>query len=361
MRPCGSRVVRPATTSSASPASPAKGMRTRGVWGSPERHGAKLFRKEVDRRQPEDERGGEHAVARSALARRLDGERLASGIERGEEGVRCLLQRVRQGIARPLQAGAQGRHAAGTAQPPRSAEHPAARSRQPARVDRSIPGGGGCPGAGEGAHPRLLDAEGDRVGEVAIEELLGLRQLRALLDRPKVALKGPSLRRRARVGLRLPRHVRRDGPDDEPDQQQRGKDDEELRRARSIRVATMSRMSTDLSRRAPSRLLRLWKAESFALVISAHVLAEVLATFEDPYFRKRPIHTPKDDLVLAAAVGAEVDYLVTGDKNLLRLGGYQGIRIRSPRQFLDLLEGATDAGSDDSSGYSRQSSAARQS
>jgi predicted nucleic acid-binding protein len=47
---------------------------------------------------------------------------------------------------------------------------------------------------------------------------------------------------------------------------------------------------------------------------------------------------PEDDLVLAVAASARVDYLVTGDKPLQRLGAYQSVRVISPRAFLDLLE-----------------------
>ena len=42
-----------------------------------------------------------------------------------------------------------------------------------------------------------------------------------------------------------------------------------------------------------------------------------------------------DDLVLATAFAAAADLIVTGDKDLLALGTYAGIRIRSPRQFSD--------------------------
>jgi predicted nucleic acid-binding protein len=44
---------------------------------------------------------------------------------------------------------------------------------------------------------------------------------------------------------------------------------------------------------------------------------------------------PDDDHVLAAALGASADLILTGDKDLLVLRVYQGIRIRSPRQFAD--------------------------
>jgi hypothetical protein len=47
---------------------------------------------------------------------------------------------------------------------------------------------------------------------------------------------------------------------------------------------------------------------------------------------------PKDDKLLACAVEGQVDYLVSGDTDLLDLGEYQGIRIVTPRQFVQLLD-----------------------
>jgi uncharacterized protein len=45
----------------------------------------------------------------------------------------------------------------------------------------------------------------------------------------------------------------------------------------------------------------------------------------------------EDDLILATAVSAEADYLVTGDHKLQELQAYEGVLIVSPRQFLDVL------------------------
>ena len=48
---------------------------------------------------------------------------------------------------------------------------------------------------------------------------------------------------------------------------------------------------------------------------------------------------PKDDMVVATAVAAKAEYLVTGDrKHLLSLGTYEGIQIVTPREFLELLD-----------------------
>ena len=44
-----------------------------------------------------------------------------------------------------------------------------------------------------------------------------------------------------------------------------------------------------------------------------------------------------DDVVLATAVAAQADVIVTGDDDLLVLQQFQGIRILSPRQFLELI------------------------
>ena len=55
-----------------------------------------------------------------------------------------------------------------------------------------------------------------------------------------------------------------------------------------------------------------------------------------------PVHCrdPKDDMVLACALGAQAAYLVTGDADLLALDGDPALgrlRIVTPRQFLALF------------------------
>lgn len=46
---------------------------------------------------------------------------------------------------------------------------------------------------------------------------------------------------------------------------------------------------------------------------------------------------PSDDQVIACAVAAPADYLVTGDDDMLVIGEHDGIMIVTPRQFLDRL------------------------
>lgn len=46
---------------------------------------------------------------------------------------------------------------------------------------------------------------------------------------------------------------------------------------------------------------------------------------------------PDDDRILDCALAGGSDYLVTGDKHLLNIGQYQGVKIVTPAQFIDLL------------------------
>lgn len=46
---------------------------------------------------------------------------------------------------------------------------------------------------------------------------------------------------------------------------------------------------------------------------------------------------PEDDLILATAVSAQAEYLITGDRQLLALGQYQGVQIVTPRDFAAIL------------------------
>lgn len=49
---------------------------------------------------------------------------------------------------------------------------------------------------------------------------------------------------------------------------------------------------------------------------------------------------PDDDKYLAAALLGRASVVVSGDRHLLDLGEYQGIRMLKPRQFLELLGSA---------------------
>ena len=131
-------------------------------------------------------------------------------------------------------------------------------------------------------------------------------------------------------------------------------------------ISGLARLDTWAS--APADILRRWLDDEFELIVSPDILAELDRTWSKPYFRSRrslphvvraedavralarivvpsttiagvaPHH--EDDLILAAAVTAEADFLVTGDKRFLAVGSYAGVTILSPRAFLDVLEAA---------------------
>jgi putative PIN family toxin of toxin-antitoxin system len=116
------------------------------------------------------------------------------------------------------------------------------------------------------------------------------------------------------------------------------------------------------------RLIDLWRAGDYELVVSEHLLSELARTYTDPYYRARvsadqagriltllrtdahftpltvPVSgvatQPKDDLVLATGLSAGATYLATRDRQLLKLETYRGLRIVPPGRLLDLLESA---------------------
>ncbi len=47
---------------------------------------------------------------------------------------------------------------------------------------------------------------------------------------------------------------------------------------------------------------------------------------------------PKDNPILACAKDGQADYIVSGDPRLCRLGTFQGIKIVTPNEFLNILE-----------------------
>src|SRR3954468_7962192 len=116
----------------------------------------------------------------------------------------------------------------------------------------------------------------------------------------------------------------------------------------------------------PGQIIRDWQADRFEVIVSDHLLAEVHRTLQKPYFQarltsaeidrfERTLMTDathieitvtvegvakhaEDDLILATAVSAQADYLITGDGPLIRaVPTYEGVRLVTPRQFLEIL------------------------
>ena len=64
-----------------------------------------------------------------------------------------------------------------------------------------------------------------------------------------------------------------------------------------------------------------------------------LCEFVEPEpLKERVCRDKNDDVVLSTALAGKADVIVTGDEDLLVLKKFRGIRILSPRQFLELLD-----------------------
>ena len=120
----------------------------------------------------------------------------------------------------------------------------------------------------------------------------------------------------------------------------------------------------------PAKILNRWKAGFFDLVISLPILKEIERVILYPKIRKRLNlmdvemnefllglaqfsivvsgeakadvikEDPTDNKYLACAQEGEADYIVTGDQHLLKLQNYKGIRIVTPKVFLNILKGS---------------------
>ena len=63
------------------------------------------------------------------------------------------------------------------------------------------------------------------------------------------------------------------------------------------------------------------------------LLRSSLTLVEPTDLGRRVCRDADDDAILGTAVAAQCELLVSGDKDLLELGGYEAIRIVSPREF----------------------------
>ncbi|MEA3339222.1 MAG: putative toxin-antitoxin system toxin component, PIN family [Chloroflexota bacterium] len=119
----------------------------------------------------------------------------------------------------------------------------------------------------------------------------------------------------------------------------------------------------------PARIISYWRQGDFLLITSPTMLAELRRVLEYPRIADRlgwsrkqrdqftksfetlalitsgALNIPgvtrdsKNDPVVACAVEGEARFIVSGDRDLLVLGAYQGVRVITPREFLTLLEG----------------------
>lgn len=119
---------------------------------------------------------------------------------------------------------------------------------------------------------------------------------------------------------------------------------------------------------APGEILRRWLEEtSFQIILSPEILEEIRGAVFRPCIRKRidrpdeeierrliqiqllaesvteppevrgVSSDPDDDKYLSAARASQADFIVSGDRHLLSIGAWEGIRIVTPRRFLEML------------------------
>lgn len=124
---------------------------------------------------------------------------------------------------------------------------------------------------------------------------------------------------------------------------------------------------------SPAQVVDAWRRREFILISSAELVVELVDVFGRPELERYyhvdratrarliadfadsfreplplsalPLHCrdPKDDKLLACALGAGAGYIVTGDKDLLDLDGEPalgGLRIVQPEEFLIVLRRA---------------------
>ena len=111
----------------------------------------------------------------------------------------------------------------------------------------------------------------------------------------------------------------------------------------------------------PYQILKAWQSGEFELVVSPEILdeyrrvGEILAE-ERPNIDLSPILTivvehakvykpvrlkepicedPDDDKFFACALASESKIIISGDKHLLKVSGYEGIDVLKPREFVD--------------------------
>ncbi len=119
----------------------------------------------------------------------------------------------------------------------------------------------------------------------------------------------------------------------------------------------------------PARILDFWREDKFELIITPAILEEMWQVILRPVIQKHrritedeavellfeiqqdattisPIldlkiikQDPTDDKYIIAAIEGKADYIVSGDKHLLELGSYENIKIISPKEFVEILDG----------------------
>ena len=111
----------------------------------------------------------------------------------------------------------------------------------------------------------------------------------------------------------------------------------------------------------PYQILKAWQNRNIQIIVSLEILDEYYRVGEElsaqfPEADLNPIlelvttkaelieaerldetvcDDPDDDKFFACAIAGGADLIISGDKHLLKMSGYQGIKVVRPRQFFD--------------------------
>lgn len=100
-------------------------------------------------------------------------------------------------------------------------------------------------------------------------------------------------------------------------------------------VAMLAELTDILGRRKFEKKIAASLLTIDQLVDGYAELAQVMRPTPTP----RIVSDPDDDVVIGTALAARADLLVTGDRGLLDVGAYQGVRIVSVAEALGIITG----------------------
>jgi putative PIN family toxin of toxin-antitoxin system len=89
----------------------------------------------------------------------------------------------------------------------------------------------------------------------------------------------------------------------------------------------------DEYRRVATELQRKYTGVDMSAVLDLVVVGSEF--FEPAPLDKAVCSDPDDDKFLACAIAAGADVVISGDRHLLRVSGYRGVRVMKPRDFVE--------------------------
>jgi putative PIN family toxin of toxin-antitoxin system len=119
----------------------------------------------------------------------------------------------------------------------------------------------------------------------------------------------------------------------------------------------------------PYQILKAWRDGKIQLILSEKILEEYLrvaevlseqfpqiqlgpilelltieAEFTSPFFLSEPVCAdPDDDKFIECAISGRAEAIISGDKHLLKVSGYHGLEVMTPRKFIDKFIGKDES------------------